>query len=524
MRKNSKIIIIIYFFVLLCIGLSIFRDYGVHWDEYNNQSLGNKWRKYISDVINEQSVTTVLTSLHEEHDWIHGPAFEIFLNFIQNKFFNPDELRNIIFIRHLCTFLLFYISIYFFYLLCQIHFKSWKISLFASAFLILSPRIFADSFYNTVDMPFFSFYIISIYTLLRWLDKKTFPRAIAHAFSCAFLIDIRIVGITVPFYTLVLLIPDIIRTTEYKERMKTCKTVLVYFLLLIVLIILFWPLLWDNTLSKLIKLAKVMNDVHWSDTCLYLGKYITAKNLPWHYAPVWIMITTPIFYSLCFFVGFFISITPFSRNPIISAFNKRNNLLFALWLFVPLIATHGRLYDGWRHIYFVYPAFLMFSAMGLVAIWEFIKHKFKNNICKFMCGLIILVTLLSMGNVIYFMVKYHPYQNIYFNRLAGKNMEKIKKTFEMDYWGLSYRKALEFILENDNNKTIKVFVENVPGKNTANILTNNYKERLVYVDTPGEAKYFLSNYRWHPEEYPYHQEYFSIKIDDAKIMVVYKLQ
>ena len=44
------------------------------------------------------------------------------------------------------------------------------------------------------------------------------------------------------------------------------------------------------------------------------------------------------------------------------------------------------------------------------------------------------------------------------------------------------------------------------------------------MESPEEAKYFLSNYRWHPEDYPYEKEYFSIKIGDAKIVVVYKLK
>jgi hypothetical protein len=43
------------------------------------------------------------------------------------------------------------------------------------------------------------------------------------------------------------------------------------------------------------------------------------------------------------------------------------------------------------------------------------------------------------------------------------------------------------------------------------------------VKNPGKAKYFLSNYRWDREKHSYGEEYYSIKIDGAKIMVVYKL-
>ncbi|MFB0527591.1 MAG: hypothetical protein ACETVT_01785 [bacterium] len=121
------------------------------------------------------------------------------------------------------------------------------------------------------------------------------------------------------------------------------------------------------------------------------------------------------------------------------------------------------------------------------------------------------------------MVKYHPYQNVYFNKLAGRNMSEVKNKFELDYWGLSYRKALEFILRTDRSRIIKVYVPNWPGKANLDILTSDGRNRLMYMENPKEAKYFLSNYRWHREEYRYKEEYYSIKIDSAKIMVVYKM-
>ena len=42
------------------------------------------------------------------------------------------------------------------------------------------------------------------------------------------------------------------------------------------------------------------------------------------------------------------------------------------------------------------------------------------------------------------MIKHHPFQNVYFNMLAGKEIEK---KFEMDYWGLSNKQALDYILK-----------------------------------------------------------------------------
>jgi len=53
-----------------------------------------------------------------------------------------------------------------------------------------------------------------------------------------------------------------------------------------------------------------------------------------------------------------------------------------------------------------------------------------------------------------------------------------------------------------------------------------YYEKAVklYVKNPEEAKYFISNYRWHKEEYPYEDEFFSIRIRGTRIIVVYRLE
>ena len=136
--------------------------------------------------------------------------------------------------RHLVTFLLFYTSVFFFYRLCKYRFNSWKIGLLGSLFLILSPRIFAHSFYNPKDLPFLSMFIISIYTLVSYLNRKTLPRAAIHALICALLIDIRILGIIVPLFTVIFLFADllIIKPIKIKNK-KIIGSFLLYMALLI---------------------------------------------------------------------------------------------------------------------------------------------------------------------------------------------------------------------------------------------------------------------------------------------------
>ena len=105
----------------------------------------------------------------------------------------------------------------------------------------------------------------------------------------------------------------------------------------------------------------------------YFGSYVSSENVPWHYSIVWIFITTPILYLLLFLIGFYLI-----SSRIIKRLLKieKNDSLIDLWrgnkelqdfiylliLLVPIfsvIILNSTLYDGWRHLYFVYPSFLM---------------------------------------------------------------------------------------------------------------------------------------------------------------------
>ena len=51
--------------------------------------------------------------------------------------------------------------------------------------------------------------------------------------------------------------------------------------------------------------------------------------------------------------------------------------------------------------------------------------------------------MLSLLNISSWMIKNHPHQNVYFNKFAGK---KFSSKFELDYWGLTYKENLKFLL------------------------------------------------------------------------------
>lgn len=102
-------------------------------------------------------------------------------------------------------------------------------------------------------------------------------------------------------------------------------------------------------------------------------------------------------------------------------------------------------------------------------------------------------------------------------------MDKIKANYNFDYWGVSYRQALEYILANEKNERITLYADNYPAKANVNILDKKDRKRLVFVDRLEDADYFVGNYTWHKEEYLYGPEYFSVKLKGASIVAVHKI-
>ena len=68
--------------------------------------------------------------------------------------------------------------------------------------MILSPRIFADSFYNNKDLIFLSLFIISIYFTVNFINQITYANSFFAALTCAFATDVRIIGIIAPLIIL----------------------------------------------------------------------------------------------------------------------------------------------------------------------------------------------------------------------------------------------------------------------------------------------------------------------------------
>jgi 4-amino-4-deoxy-L-arabinose transferase-like glycosyltransferase len=510
---------------LVVLGLRISGDYGLCYDEFTNHCFGVSWYKYAQGILVDHAPIVPLANL-TQHDIVHGPVIEMALAWIEDAVLKLTDLRQIVFFRHGATWVIFCLGVACFYFLARRLFKGRAWALLAGVFLVIHPRIFSHAFYDSVDIPFLSLYVCSLCTLFHYVDRKTVGSLFLHAVSCAVLIDVRSMGVVIPAITLaVLALDDWPQKETANHVVRLLGRIAIFLTVLALTTVLFWPYLWTNPFLRALDVIRETPRVAWGGSVLYLGQTLPATQLPWHYIPVWILITTPIAYSGLFFIGLFDVVRAFFRNPAACYRERVKELVVMAAFFLPLllvILLRAVVFDSWRHLFFVYPAFVLMAIGGLRRTIAWIDAWQKERARRIARGIAATLIATNIAMVGWFMIRNHPYEHVYFNRIGGRDLAQIKRRFEMDYWGLSYRKALEQLMARDRGNPVAIYHENA-GLLAVNgyILAPADQARILPAGLD-QAKYVITTFRWARDGYPSLVEDFSIKVDGEKILCVYR--
>ena len=493
----------LFMLLVLCVGLLVYKDYGICWDEvfqYNDNG-----RVVYDFVVNAQPDGYLNSS-----EKYHGSIFELGLYSISEGF-NLGTDREIYLMRHLFSFLFYWCSGFFMIGILNRLFKNRWITLIGLAMYFIAPRIFPDAFYNSKDIPFLAILTASVFTYLKFMDRPTIASALFHACACGLLIGIRITGLIVPvlttgFYFLSILMQD--------NKIERVKYLFVFIFFSVGFTILFWPILWFDPLHHFMMAWEEMRRFGWDSTVVFKGKIIWANTIPWYYIPFWIYVTTPPLYIILFLISLVLLVYNFIKVK--TANRDMLHWMFILALFfIPLISViwfKSILYDGWRHMYFLYVPFILIGTYCLQFIFS------ENQWYKVAMRAAVFIILLSNAVT---MIRLHPYEHVYFNHLYYDGLKGARFNMEMDYWGLTYQEGLRYILDHDNSPKIKVRVDNAGGMFNLKLLKDYQLERLdVSMDKEREYKYLIGNYRWMQSEYYEEKEVYAIMRDSARICTV----
>jgi len=498
------------FLTFLTIGVFTLDDHGLSWDEGQQRIIGETNYNYV--FRNDSSLLSF-------NDKDYGVAFELPLMIIE-KSFDFKDTRDIYLMRHFLTHLLFLVSGVFLYFLILKLTKNRWISIVGFLMLLLNPRIYAHSFFNTKDIPFLSFLIICFYLVFTAFENKTFLKFLLLGAASALLINLRIIGILLPIIVISFLIIDAFK--NHSSKRYSFHLAGIYLISTFLILWLTWPYLWPNPFLNFKTAFINMAHFRLNIIALFQGELINIYDLPKSYAFVWIGITTPLFFLFSIIIGFIVLLYHIIRFPLSFILNKltRQYLIYFAFLSAPFAAIYlldSVIYDGWRQLYFIYPCLILMTVFGLEKLLSFAKK------LKFFIYPLFAITFASL---VIFMIKSAPNQQVYFNEVfSNKEASYLRKNYELDYWGASYLTALEYILERDQSEEVKIAVNDWPGTLNVSLLNSEDRARVKIIELDS-ATYLISNYRWNSAGYPNYQDkiFHTIMVQGNEITTIFKLK
>ena len=505
-----------FFVAFLGIGLFVFRDYGISWDEIPTREFGYMNVAHtVPDLHALDSLRTAKGPAYERF----GPVFEIVLVRAE-LLLHARDMRTAFLMRHLANFLIFFLGVVVFWQYCRRRFHP-GIALLACVCLVASPQLFSHAFYNVKDMAFLTMFVVTMATLDAVLDNPAWRTVLVHAVASGVLVGTRVIGVFAMLLTGV-------AALARRPTWRTMALLAGYGLIVCLVLPVVWPVLQIDPLGIIKDALLGATTNPYTKVDLFRGRMLPATALPWDYVPTWILITTPLVVSALFAVGVWATIADLARRPreYLSG-NRQRDLVVLGWFFLPVlgcVVLRPIMYDAWRHLFFVYPAMVYLAAIGMECIIGRARTYAGEANERVVSATLTTALLLCLAPVVAFMIRNHPFEHLYFNRLAGRDMAEVKQRFELDYWGLSYRKALEHIVRSDSSPILRIHAANFPGMVNTILLSKHDRPRIRFVNSDDGADYFITNYRFHPEPYPHLREVYSVRVGNASIASVFLLR
>ena len=470
-EKIKKFIIIFIFILSFFIGLYCERNVGSYNDEYWEQIILRsnvlEYAKVIKkdsviNYYNEIGIVPISKSIEKDHGIA---AYYLFTPFLMvSKYSN--ELYS--FLWHLYTFIIFYIGAIILYKICILLFKNRKVGIMGLLIYIFSPRIFADGLYNNKDIVLLTLLLGVIYFGIKFIQEKNYKNAIILGIVSAFAFNVKIIGLfAFGVVGLFYLINYIISCKKEKKFLK--KELLVGLTAIIVMLIAFiiiTPAIWGNGFKPIeyIKycISQSSNFLRWNGKILFEGKIIDySKNqkLPYYYLPKMIFITIPIYHCILFIIGLFYIIKNYIKKNNI----KINNYMLMIFIImiVPILVdviTKAKIYNGWRHFYFIYGPFTLIAIYAIYNLYNNIKNK------KALLSILLIFIIFYIISCIYYGINGTAYYNILVN------YNSVEDKYQLDYYGVTAKQVLIKAIENKTKDKIYVYSD----KLGFNKLWNNY--------------------------------------------------
>jgi hypothetical protein len=408
--------VIVLLTVAFLIGLFTVQDYGISWDEAGIFKYSKHLPGAYKYILNPQNFEP------DNSNWIlnlYGPAHFLYAELMSRVFGVLMPAWEDGTAQHFSYLITFLAGTLFLYLLLKEWVKEW--AAFGAALLFISqPLFWGHALMNPKDMPFMAFFTASVYLGIKMVDNANWKRILVAGVVLGISTSIRslspMAGAIVFLYGM------------WKSPRKAIPLTFWYFLVSVIALYLTWPYLWKAPIQHYVDSIELMSQFPFDARVLFRGDLYMPNELPRSYVPVlfWLQFTEPVL-ALCIF----------GAVPILISKKKEPLFLVVLWFLLPILGillTRSVLYDNARQIFFLLPPVFLSVGFALDFLNDRISSQWIKNI--------LLVALILPG--VFAIVRLHPYEYSYYNSFIG-GIPGAEKKFETDYWGISFKEAMDYI-------------------------------------------------------------------------------
>ncbi|HAA77998.1 TPA: hypothetical protein DCE37_23100 [Candidatus Latescibacteria bacterium] len=408
------------------------RDYGINLDEMLHVDYGRSvvdW--YLSGF-------TVRHIFSYTNIWLYGGLYDTIVHLI--TLLVPYDLFHT---RHLVNAAVGFVGVVGAYELAKTIGKSPRAGLIAACMLLLIPRYYGHVLFNHKDIPFAVGYVWSLCLILKSMDS--FPRvplktAVLTGAAIGATCGIRVAGAILGLYYLLAVALILRPECRYLDWRACFRTFGLTGIVAWALMIVCWPWVHANPITRPALALTMISDFPFNISTLFDGQVYLSSEIPWYYAPKWLLIAVPEF----LLVGIIVTgIEVFLRrsagdHPLIFG------LFGALFPVVYVVLTDASLYNGMRHLLLVVPPL---CAVAAVATDRLIDRGQPSS--RFTLAIIVLSVLLTLVDTI----RLHPNQYVYFNRLLGGGLASAASRYDTDYFGNSHGVGIKWLEANTDAGT-----------------------------------------------------------------------
>ena len=441
--------------LFLIAGLAIVDDYGASGDDGLQRELAENTLNYVLD--GDQT-------LLQAHDRFYGAAFEVLPLFVERAL-GLEDSRDIYLSRHLLIHLVFLVGGFFCYLLAWRLSGDRLIALLVMLLFLLSPRIYAHSFFNSKDPPFLSAFVIALYFAHRAFRKDTVGAFLLCGAVVGLMTSLRIMGATLFAIVLAFRVWDFFLAGGgeggWRERRQILTTSYAFALAGLFALAASLPYVWEDPL-RLRNMPEDLPEIYnlMPTLQLFRGELFLGANLPWNYLTHWHAITTPPVTLVLGLLGigalglatWGVFRGDLNRAAGLDAARDRDLLRFG-WLliaclalpFAAVILMRPNIHDGWRYFFFLHAPFCLLATFALMGLRQLSVRGLRKGLIGGVAGAL---TAAGLSGAALEMARLHPNQHLYFNVLTERHIPgRLKTQYETDYENAMLRQGYEHILE-----------------------------------------------------------------------------